>query len=235
LLEEGLDNEAVDNAVKCLSDGCLSGDTQVTTKSELKRIDQIQEGEFVLAKDVKGNIIDCRQVKIEFYIKVKERVVVEVLKCTKQDYDQILENLNLFWDKDDSEKLKKLKILHHPMMIYEFGDNAFVIKEGNKVVAYLLGLFSTAEPVAYVHFIACLSDYKRKGLATKLYKHFAEKAKKCGYKYLKAITSVGNTNSINFHKSLGMSLLGEPNEDGIPMIKDYSGPGEDRVVFKKEL
>jgi len=68
LLEEGLNNEAADNAIKCLSDGCFSGDTQVITKSGLKRIDQIQEGEYVLAKDVNNNIIDYREVK-RVYIK----------------------------------------------------------------------------------------------------------------------------------------------------------------------
>ncbi len=60
--------DAADTAVKCLADGCFSGDTQVMTKSGLKRIDQIQEGEYVLAKDVNNNIIDYREVK-QVYIK----------------------------------------------------------------------------------------------------------------------------------------------------------------------
>jgi hypothetical protein len=32
-----------------------------------------------------------------------------------------------------------------------------------------------------------------------------------------------------------MSLLGEPNENGINVIKNYSGMNEDRVVFEKQI
>ena len=41
--------------------------------------------------------------------------------------------------------------------------------------------------------------------------------------------------SISFHRKIGMKLLGEKNEEGIEIIKDYSGPGIDRVVFEKEI
>ena len=30
-------------------------------------------------------------------------------------------------------------------------------------------------------------------------------------------------------------MLGEKNEEGIEAIKDYSGPGQDRVVFEKDI
>ena len=52
---------------------------------------------------------------------------------------------------------------------------------------------------------------------------------------LKAITTPTNHASIAFHTRLGMSLLGEPNADGIPVIRDYAGPGLDRVVFHLPL
>jgi len=32
-----------------------------------------------------------------------------------------------------------------------------------------------------------------------------------------------------------MKLLGERNADGIKVIKDYSAPGQDRIVFEKEI
>jgi hypothetical protein len=32
-----------------------------------------------------------------------------------------------------------------------------------------------------------------------------------------------------------MELLGEPNEGGVRVIKDYAGPGRDRVVFLKPI
>jgi L-amino acid N-acyltransferase YncA len=160
---------------------------------------------------------------------------INISKCNKADFDQIINNFHFFWGNDNSERLKKLKILHHPMMIYELGDNAFVIKDEEIVAAYLFGIFSTTEPLAYVHLIASHNNYKRMGLASALYNHFINKAKNHGCKYLKAITSYTNITSMNFHKNIGMELLGEPNKDGITVVKNYAGPNEDRVVFIKEI
>jgi len=64
----GMTDDAAKSAVKCLKNGCFSGDTLVTTKDGLKRIDQIQEGEMVLSKDVNTGTIDYRQVK-HVYVK----------------------------------------------------------------------------------------------------------------------------------------------------------------------
>ena len=60
-------------------------------------------------------------------------------------------------------------------------------------------------------------------------------AKEQGCNELKAITSPNNKISIAFHQSLGMELLGEPNEDGIPVIRDYAGPGNNRVMSRKDI
>lgn len=160
---------------------------------------------------------------------------MNIFKCTKEDFNQILDHFECFWDRSDAERLQKLKILHHPIMIYELGDNAFVIKNESLVIAYLFGIFSTTEPLAYIQFIAVHSDYKRKGHATALYKYFAKKAFDNKCKYLKSITSPENQVSIYFHKSIGMNLLGQPNDNGIPVIKDYAGHGQDRVVFLREI
>ncbi len=156
---------------------------------------------------------------------------MQITTCTKDDFDQILSNLNSFWGNLSSARLNKIKHLHHPILIYELGDNAFVIKEDGQVLSYLFGLFSQTEPLAYVQFVATHRDYRRQGLAKRLYEHFIAKAKENGYRYVKAITTSSNKESISFHKNLGMDLLGEPNEDGIPVVKDYAGPGQDRVVF----
>jgi hypothetical protein len=40
--------------------------------------------------------------------------------------------------------------------------------------------------------------------------------------------------SIAFHKSFGIQLLGEP-IDGLPVIADYAGRGTPRVVFWKSI
>jgi hypothetical protein len=51
----------------------------------------------------------------------------DISTCTQQDYNQIIEELRDFWDERD------VRHLHHPMLINEFGNSAFVIRKGAKV------------------------------------------------------------------------------------------------------
>jgi RimJ/RimL family protein N-acetyltransferase len=52
---------------------------------------------------------------------------------------------------------------------------------------------------------------------------------------VKAITRPTNLESIAFHKSIGMELTGDGIFDGIPVVFDYGGPGEHRVVIVKDI
>ncbi len=47
--------------------------------------------------------------------------------------------------------------------------------------------------------------------------------------------AIRNELSILFHQSIGMNLLGEKNENGIPVVADYAGPGSVNVVFEMDL
>jgi len=154
---------------------------------------------------------------------------IEISTCTLQDYNQILGELSEFWDGRDTRHL------HHPFLIHEFGNSAFVIRDGLRVTAYLFGFVSQTEPVAYVHTIAVRASARRQRLAHHLFDHFVEFARRHGCRQVKAITAPSNAGSIAFHKSLGMTLLGEPNTDGIPVVSDYAGRGASRVVFWKSI
>ncbi len=154
---------------------------------------------------------------------------MEITQCTKADFDQIVAENEDFWGHD------RVKNLHNPVYLYEFGNTAYVIREGEKVVGYLFGLFSQTEPVAYVKFIGVRQSHQKRGIGRKLYEHFTKFAKTKGYTELKAITSPANLGSVAFHRSIGMELLGEPDEEGIPVVKDYGGLGIDRVVFRKKI
>jgi GNAT superfamily N-acetyltransferase len=153
----------------------------------------------------------------------------QIAACTRQDYDQILDDLPDFWDGRDTRHL------HHPMLIKEFGNSAFVIRDGALVVAYLFGLMSQTEPVGYLHLIAVRASARRRRLGQALFAHFVEFARGRGCKHIKAITTPANAGSIAFHKSLGMDLLGEPNVEGVPVVRDYAGRDEPRVVFWKAI
>ncbi|MGC8487229.1 MAG: GNAT family N-acetyltransferase [Clostridia bacterium] len=60
-------------------------------------------------------------------------------------------------------------------------------------------------------------------------------ARASGCTRLKAITSPGNAASIAFHRRMGFTLLGDPDDRGVPVVRDYSGPGVDRVVMVRPL
>jgi len=154
---------------------------------------------------------------------------MEIAPCTKTDFDQVLTDFAAFWDHE------RTVALHHPTIINEFGNTAFVIREGDKVTAYLFGFFSQAAPVGYINLLAVRREYRKKGLARSLYAHFEKVAREHGCRQLKAITSPVNTRSIAFHKSIGMMPSGKDIEDGVPVIRDYAGPGKDRVVFIKDI
>ena len=153
----------------------------------------------------------------------------EISMCTQQDYNQILDELQEFWGARDTRHL------HHPFLVHEFGNSAFVIRNGGVVVAYLFGFLSQTEPVGYVHTVAVRTSARRQGLAGELFGHFVEFARRHGCRHVKAITTPANLGSIAFHKSLGMGLLGDANIDGIPAVPDYAGPGAARVVFWKSI
>jgi GNAT superfamily N-acetyltransferase len=149
--------------------------------------------------------------------------------CTQNDFHEILTDIADFWG---SERLLNT---HHPMFIHEFGDTAFVIRDDGKVIAYLFGFLSQTQKTGYVHLIGVRQRHQNKGLGTQLYEHFTNYVESKGYIKLKAITTATNQLSISFHKKIGMRLLGEKNENGTEVIKNYSGPGQDRVVFEKDI
>jgi ribosomal protein S18 acetylase RimI-like enzyme len=112
------------------------------------------------------------------------------------------------------------------LLIYEFGDTAFVVRgEEGEVVAYVFGLL-TPRGVGYIHLVAVRDGHRREGLARALYERFATAARELGASSLKAFTQAENTRSIAFHRAMGFTVT---------EVEDYVGPGEMRVVFTREL
>jgi ribosomal protein S18 acetylase RimI-like enzyme len=155
---------------------------------------------------------------------------MKIESCTKDDFNEIIRDISDFWGSD------RTLHLHQPFLIYEFGNTAFVIRDKGIVVAYLFGFFSQTENLAYIHLIGVREKYQRMGLGKLLYDNFIKIAKSNNIQKIKAITKPVNTKSINFHtKKIGMTMIGAPNDDGINVIKNYSGIDSDRVVFTKNI
>ncbi|SHG73736.1 L-amino acid N-acyltransferase YncA [Chryseolinea serpens] len=155
---------------------------------------------------------------------------MKIEKCTMREYDEIVKDIVDFWGSD------RTLHSHHPYLIYEFGDTAFVIKEQGQVIAYLFGFYSQTDSLAYVHLLGVREKYQRHGLGLLLYQNFIDIAKSKGMTKIKAITTATNAKSIAFHKNrVGMTLLGQPNEEGVNVVRDYSGANKHRVVFEKRI
>jgi GNAT superfamily N-acetyltransferase len=155
---------------------------------------------------------------------------MNIQNCTAVDFNEIVKDIIDFWGSE------RTLHLHQPYLIHEFGNTAFVIKDEGRVVAYLFGFFSQTEDLAYVHLIGVRESYQRKGLGKMLYNNYLDIARTRGIHKVKAITSPANIKSINFHtKKIGMTMTGEPDENGINVIKNYSGPNNHRAVFIKQF
>jgi GNAT superfamily N-acetyltransferase len=146
--------------------------------------------------------------------------LTDIERCTKADFDYIRSHILDFWGND------RLLPLHHPIFLNEFGDSAYVVREQGKVIAYLFGFYAQTEPTAYCQFIGVHPSARRRGLAGDLYARFETDALRHGCTDLKAITGPDNSRSVAFHQSIGMS---------VELVRDYSGLGEDRIVFRKRL
>ena len=126
-----------------------------------------------------------------------------------------------FWGERD------LSPLHHPMFVHEFGATSVVLRgQDGAILAYLLGFVTLEARVGYAHLVAVRASRRREGLGRLLYETFESLARERGARALKAYTRPENLTSIAFHRSIGMSATEVP---------DYSGPGEARVVFWRDL
>jgi GNAT superfamily N-acetyltransferase len=145
---------------------------------------------------------------------------VTVRPLTKADFDRIVTSLPEFWDGRD------LRPLHHALFAHEWRATSLAAERSGAFAGYLLGLIAPAGPTGYVHLVAVHADHRGRGVGRALWAAFEALAREHGAVRLKAITTPGNARSIAFHAALGMDA---------ETVADYSGPGEDRVVFTRRI
>lgn len=144
---------------------------------------------------------------------------IKIAPVTMAQFQQVLADHARYWGERD------LRALHLHALVQEFPLTSLVAVADDGVRGYIFG-FVTPDRVGYVHLIATRDDARGTGLGRNLYDAFINAAREQGAVRLKAITSVGNTGSIAFHKILGFD---------IHVIEDYNGPGQTRVVFTRDL
>ncbi|MEU1819360.1 GNAT family N-acetyltransferase [Streptomyces roseifaciens] len=144
---------------------------------------------------------------------------VQIESADAADFHQILADHSRYWGERD------LRSLHVLALVQEFGPTCLVARAADGIRGYVFG-FVTPDGTGYVHLIATRDDARGTGLGRRLYTAFAEAAEGLGAQRLKAITSVTNTGSIAFHRSLGFNAK---------TVDDYDGPGRPMAVFHRDL
>ena len=143
---------------------------------------------------------------------------METRGITAVDFGQIVSVIDRWWGGPTSA-------LAHPLFFHELGEHALVTEADDRMVGFLLGFVTTAG-TGYVHLVGIDPDYRRRGVGRRLYESFTERMRTLGARRMKAITTLGNQGSIEFHKALGYS---------VERVADYAGPGRDRYVFTRDL
>lgn len=130
---------------------------------------------------------------------------------------EVLTLLPAFWDGRDVQHL------HHPVWFRQFRSAAQAARtDGGALCGYLLGCVTTE--VAYVHVVATLPEARGRSIARRMYEHVFRMAAEAGCQTVEAITVPGNTGSIAFHQAVGFTAS---------LVRDYAGPGQDRVYFTR--
>ena len=151
---------------------------------------------------------------------------------TKRDFDAAYADFERFWP-----GRRGLRALLHPIYLYQFGETASAIRDGDELVAYLLGFLTpAAPPEGSIQMVAVGEDRGGRGLARHLYRHFEAEPRRRGAAALRAVTTPGNLGSIAFHQALDFEAVeGDMRVGPVPVLTDSAGPGQHRVVFVKRL
>lgn len=139
---------------------------------------------------------------------------------SKRDYDHIVQVIDRWWGGPTSA-------LAHPLFHYELGELARVVEHDGILVGFLFGFIAPGPPrTGYVHLVGIHPDFRRRGVATVLYQAFEEDCRQAQCIELKAITTLGNDASVEFHEATGWEKS---------TVDDYAGPGRARIVLRKTL
>jgi predicted GNAT superfamily acetyltransferase len=148
---------------------------------------------------------------------------VTIRHAQPSDYGRVIGRVNAWWGgRDMAPMLPKLFFLH-------FEGTSFVAeREDGQLAGFLVGFVSQSDPEeAYIHFVGVAPEERGSGLGRDLYQRFFETVQANGCAVVRCVTSPANEDSVAFHKALGFEV------DRV--AEDYDGPGEDRVLFVKEL
>jgi hypothetical protein len=147
------------------------------------------------------------------------------------DYQYIVGVVDAWWGgRRMADMLPKIFFVH-------FRANSFVAACDEKIVGFVNGFVSQTFPEeAYIHFVGVHPEFRKEGLARTLYQSFFVAASELGCHTVRCVTSPVNKGSISFHLRMGFTVEASRKIiDGVCVVEDCDGEGEDRVLFSKSL
>ncbi|MEJ8548791.1 GNAT family N-acetyltransferase [Brevibacillus borstelensis] len=156
---------------------------------------------------------------------------MNIRHARESDYIPVISVIDDWWGgRHMADMLPKLFFQH-------FQNTSFVVEKDSEMIAFLIGFVSQTDPKqAYIHFIGVHPEYRKDGIAKRLYEMFSDKARERGCELIRCVTSPVNKTSIAFHTRMGFRIeKGNGEVDGISVFVNYDGKGQDRVLFLKEI
>lgn len=148
-----------------------------------------------------------------------------------KDHSPIVAVLDEWWGgRPMASMLPKLFFVH-------FRNTSFIAEFDGKIVGFLIGFISqSVYAEAYIHFVGIHPDYRNLGFGKALYEHFFVTVKQLRCHTVRCVTSPVNRGSIAFHLRMGFAAeASDTIIEGIPIVEDYDGMDEDRVLFVRNL
>jgi ribosomal protein S18 acetylase RimI-like enzyme len=153
---------------------------------------------------------------------------------TEADHARLVGQVDDWWGG------RRLHDLLPRLWFQHFTGTSWIAEDPSGVpLGFLVGFVSADHPdEAYVHMVAVSPNQRRSGLGTALYERFLGDVVNRGARRVRAITWPGNRISIAFHLAMGFRPDDGPGTQrlyGTAAYPDYDHPGEDRVVFVRDL
>ncbi|WP_172386849.1 GNAT family N-acetyltransferase [Streptomyces sp. MNP-20] len=154
------------------------------------------------------------------------------------DHAAIVAAVRTWWTDRSPAEMRELSLLLPKLFLQFFARTSLVREDADGVRAFLVGFHPADHPdEAYIHFVGVDPALRGQGVGRELYETFFRDAAAAGRTRVRSVTSPTNTRSIAFHRALGFRLQDGDGvgPDGVPVHKDYDGPGLDRVCFLRTL
>ncbi len=125
------------------------------------------------------------------------------------------------------------------IMTEHFRSTCFIAEDRGQMIGYLLGFQSQSRPEeALVHLVQVAPRLRGNGVGRRMFNQFQATVKQMGCTRITTHSRPENNDCKRFYKAMGFEPIkgGDAIEiNGLPCVKDYSGPGKHRVVWVKNI